>query len=80
MSKEVKKVKVFFDESQHYQEMNKAYEIAAVFKAAKQELETIISITPITEAIITIGIAQIVSFNTPEKDVYVLEPVKFKPK
>ena len=43
MSKEAKKVKVFFDESAHYQEMNKAYEIAGVFKAAKNELESIIS-------------------------------------
>lgn len=42
MNKEVK-IKVWFDESSHYQEMNKAHEIAAVFKAAKQELETIIS-------------------------------------
>ena len=40
--KEVKKVKVYFDEISHSQELGKAYEIAAVFKAATLELETIL--------------------------------------
>ena len=40
--KEVKKVKVFFDEISHYQEMNRAYEITKVFNDAKNELETIL--------------------------------------
>lgn len=40
--KEVKKVKVFFDEASHYHELHAAYEIANVFKAAKEELETIL--------------------------------------
>lgn len=45
MSKEVKKVKVFFDEASHHQEMTKTYEIVEVYKAAAKELETIIEKT-----------------------------------
>jgi hypothetical protein len=42
MNKEVKKVKVFFDEVSHYQEMAKTVEIVEVYKAAKKELEAIL--------------------------------------
>lgn len=46
--KELKRVKIFFNELEHYQEINRAHEIAAVFKAAKLELERIIE-QPITD-------------------------------
>jgi len=40
--KELKKVKIYFDTLSHWQEMNRSAEIAAVFKSAKIELESIL--------------------------------------